>query len=296
MSVTRRTVLKGMAAAAATSVTGVPVALARERKKPPADAVGMLYDATRCIGCKACMVKCKEANNLPPETGTKMGAIYDAPDDLSGSTMNVIKLYREGDRISYMKAQCMHCVDPACASVCMIGAFKKGKFGVVTYDPAKCVGCRYCQIACPFNIPKYQWDTPFPKIVKCEMCRHRQAEGKLPACVEACPRQAVIFGRLEELKADAKRRIAAEPGRYYPKVYGETDGGGTQVLYLSAAGIPFEKLGLPELGDQPVPELSESLQHGIYQGFIAPVVLYGALGIVIYRNRKKQSGEEGGEE
>jgi hypothetical protein len=106
----------------------------------------------------------------------------------------------------------------------------------------------------------------------------------------------VIFGRLEELKTDAKRRIAAEPGRYYPKVYGETDGGGTQVLYLSAAGIPFEKLGLPELGDQPVPELSESLQHGIYQGFIAPVVLYGALGIVIYRNRKKQSGEEGGEE
>jgi hypothetical protein len=135
----------------------------------------------------------------------------------------------------------------------------------------------------------------FPKIVKCEMCRHLLAEGKLPACVEACPREAVIFGKLEDLKADARRRIAAEPGRYYPKVYGETDGGGTQVLYLSAAGIPFEKLGLPALGDQPLPELSETLQHAIYQGFVAPIVLYGALGIVIYRNRKRQSGEEEGD-
>ncbi len=292
MSVTRRTVLKGMAAAAAASVAGAPTALARERKMPPADAVGMLYDATRCIGCKACMVKCKEANRLPPETNPKMGAIYDAPDDLSAVTVNVIKLYREGDRISYMKAQCMHCVDPACASVCMIGAFKKGKNGIVAYDPSKCVGCRYCQIACPFNIPKYEWNTPFPRVVKCEMCRNRLAEGKLPACVEVCPRQAVIFGRLEELKADARRRLAAEPGRYYPKVYGVTDGGGTQVLYLSAAGIPFEKLGLPDLGDKAVPELSETLQHAIYKGFIAPVVLYGALGVVIYRNRKKPSGEE----
>jgi Fe-S-cluster-containing dehydrogenase component len=295
MSVTRRTVLKGMAAAAATSVTGVPKAFARERKKPPAGAVGMLYDATRCIGCKACMVKCKEANRLPSDPGGKMGAIYDAPDDLTGYTKNVIKLYREGDKISYMKAQCMHCVDPACVSVCMIGAFRKDKQGVVTYDPGMCVGCRYCMMACPFNVPKYQWDVAFPKIVKCEMCRHLLAEGKLPACVEACPREAVIFGKLEDLKADARNRLAAEPGRYFPKVYGETDGGGTQVLYLSAAGIPFEKLGLPDIGDQPLPELSETLQHAVYQGFVAPVVLYGALGLVIYRNRKRQSSEEEGD-
>lgn len=292
MPVTRRTVLRGMAAAAATAVAGVPEALARERKQPPADAVGMLYDATRCIGCKACVVKCKEANGLRPETGAPMGAIYDAPVGLSGNTKNVIKLYRDGNTISYMKAQCMHCVDPACASVCMISAFRKGRYGIVTYDPGKCVGCRYCQIACPFNVPQYEWDTPFPKIVKCELCRHRLDEGKLPACVEVCPREAVIFGRLDDLLADAKGRLAADPARYYPKVYGETDGGGTQVLYLSAAGVPFEKLGLPDLGDQPVPELSESLQHAVYQGFVAPVILYGALGLVIYRNRKRRGEEE----
>ena len=295
MTVTRRALLKGLVVAGGTAATlGVPVAsAARERKEPPKDAVGMLYDATRCIGCKACMVKCKEANGLPPEPGPTKGAMYDAPVDLSASTKNVIKLYREGDRVSYMKAQCMHCVDPACASACMISALHKGQYGIVEYNPDKCVGCRYCQIACPFNVPKYEWSTPFPKIVKCEMCRHRLVEGKVPACVEACPRQAVIFGRLDGLLADAKNRLAREPRRYHPGIYGEKDGGGTQVLYLSAAGIPFEKLGLPALGDQSAPELTESLQHAIYQGFVAPFVLFSVLGVVIYRNRTKQPpGEE----
>ena len=296
MSVTRRSMLKGLVAAGAAATTGAPVAFAaaRERKKPLPDAVGMLYDATRCIGCKACVVACKEANGLPPDPGAGPGGVYDAPVDLSDKTKNVIKLYKEGGRISYMKAQCMHCVDPACASVCMISAFHKGKYGIVEYDPDKCVGCRYCQVACPFNVPKYEWRTAFPKIVKCEMCRHLQAQGKIPACCEVCPREAVIFGKHDRLLSDARGRLQREPARYYPKIYGEQDVGGTQVLYLSAAGIPFEKLGLPSLGDQPVPELSEKLQHAIYQGFIAPVVLYSALGLVMYRNRKKQpAGEEG---
>ncbi len=294
MTVTRRDLLKGLVAAGTVATVGIPVApaSARERKKAPDDAVGMLYDATRCVGCKACMVKCKEANGLPPEPGPMKG-VYDAPIDLSGTTKNVIKLYREGDRVSYMKAQCMHCVDPACASACMISALHKGQYGIVEYDPAKCVGCRYCEIACPFNVPKYEWYTPFPKIVKCEMCRQRLMEGKVPACVAVCPREAVIFGKLKDILADAKGRLAREPRRYYPKIYGETDGGGTQVLYLSAAGIPFEKLGLPALGDKPAPELTESLQHAIYQGFVAPFVLFSVLGVVIYRNRSAQPpGEE----
>jgi len=254
----------------------------------------MLYDATRCIGCKACVVACKEANGLSPDPGPYPGGLYDAPIDLSANTKNVIKLYREGDRISYMKAQCMHCVDPACASVCMISALHKGERGIVEYDPDKCVGCRYCQVACPFNIPKYQWNAAFPKIVKCELCRHLQAQGKTPACCEVCPRQAVVFGKYDALLSDARGRLAREPGRYYPEIYGEKEIGGTQVLYLSAAGIPFGKLGLPALGDKPVPEFTESLQHAIYQGFVAPVVLYSALGLVMYRNRRKRpAGEEG---
>src|SRR5512145_3210627 len=224
MTVTRRALLKGVVAAGTVATLGLPVAsaAARERKTPPSNAVGMLYDATRCIGCKACMVKCKEANGLPPDTDTPLGTMYDAPDDLNGSTKNIIKLYRgEDGRTSYMKAQCMHCVDPACASVCMISAFYKGPRGIVEYDQDKCVGCRYCQLACPFNVPKYQWRTPFPKIVKCEMCRHLLEKGGIPACVEACPRGAVIFGALAELRADARGRIDREPGRYFPRVYGE---------------------------------------------------------------------------
>lgn len=296
MTVTRRALLKGLVAAGTTATLRVPAAsAARERRTPQPDAVGMLYDATRCIGCKACVVKCKEANGLPPEPGPMKG-IYDAPIDLSASTKNVIKLYREGDRVSYVKAQCMHCVDPSCASVCMISALHKGRYGIVEYDPDKCVGCRYCQIACPFNVPKYQWNAAFPKIVKCEMCRHRLAEGKLPACVEVCPREAVIFGRYEQILEDAESRIARAPDRYHPGVYGRKEIGGTQVLYLSAAGIPFEKLGLPALGEKPMPEFTESLQHAIYQGFVAPVVLYAALGTVMYRNRRRQPPGKEGEE
>jgi Fe-S-cluster-containing dehydrogenase component len=297
MSVTRRSLLKGLVAAGAAATVGAPVAFAapRERKKPPPDAVGMLYDATRCIGCKACVSACKEANALPPDSGPYPGGLYDAPIDLSANTKNVIKLYREGERISYMKAQCMQCVDPACASVCMISALHKGERGIVEYDPDKCVGCRYCQVACPFNVPKYQWYAAFPKIVKCELCRHLQAQGKIPACCEVCPRQAVVFGKHDALLTDARGRLAREPGRYYPGIYGEKEIGGTQVLYLSAAGIPFDKLGLPALGEQPVPEFTESLQHAIYQGFVAPIVLYSALGLVMYRNRRKRPAGEGEE-
>jgi Fe-S-cluster-containing dehydrogenase component len=185
----------------------------------------------------------------------------------------------------------------------MLGALKKREHGIVTYDVSTCVGCRYCQMACPFNVPKFEWATAFPKIVKCELC-HDRAEGaalakvdgfsrypkgKGPACTEVCPREAVITGTRDELLDEAKRRMAADPRRYYPKIYGATDGGGTQVLYLSH--VPFESLGLPRLSDEPVPDVQQTIQHGVYQGFIAPVALYGVLGAVMLRNRRKNAVE-----
>lgn len=291
MTVDRRSVLKVFATAGAATVAGP--AVGRERRQPPADAVGMLYDATRCIGCKSCVVACREANDMPVEEREGM---WDAPIDLSGKTKNIIKLYREGDTTSYMKAQCMHCVDPACVSVCMIGALQKRERGIVTWDPSRCIGCRYCQVACPFNVPKYEWEKTFPKIVKCELCRHRLDEGKEPACCEVCPTEAVVYGSYDKLLVEARRRLEGDPERYYPKIYGEHDGGGTQVLYLTAAAVPFEKLGLPDLGDAPVPELSETIQHGIYKGFIAPAALYVALGAVLWRNRRSHPEEGEAEE
>ncbi|RMF73359.1 MAG: hydrogenase 2 operon protein HybA [Acidobacteria bacterium] len=285
MSVDRRTALRLIAAGGAAATTTGAVR-GDEAPAPPPDAVGLLYDTTKCIGCKTCVVACHEANELPPETREWGDGLYDAPTKLGSRTKNIIKLYRDDQgRESYMKEQCMHCVDPSCAGACMIGALQKREFGIVTWVKDRCIACRYCQVACPFNIPKFEWDARDPRIVKCELCRHLLARGEKPACVRVCPREAVIFGKRDELLAEAKRRIDSEPGRYVPKVYGETDGGGTQVLYVSH--IAFEKLGLPDLGDQAPSVRARAVQHGLYQGFVAPAALYVVLGAVVLRNRKR---------
>ena len=283
MGISRRTALKGLVVAGAT-VAGAKPAKAASPIGIPADALGLLYDTTKCIGCKACVVSCREANNLKPDTGWS-GGLYQAPSDLNEYTKNIIKLYDDGAQRSYMKAQCMHCADPACANACMLGAYKKREYGIVTYDPDLCIGCRYCQVACPFGIPKFEWSKAAPVMVKCELCNHRIAEGKGPACAEVCPRGAVIYGKRADLLAEAKARLAANPDRYVPKIYGEHDGGGTQCLYLSH--VPFEKLGLPTLSETSTSTLQRTIQHTVYRGFIAPVALYGVLGAVMFRNRTK---------
>ncbi len=287
MKLTRRQLLKGGLATAGAAAAGR--AGARERRQPPPEAVGMLYDATRCIGCRACVTKCREENKLPFERSAD--GLYDQPVDLSGSTKNVIRLASDGTRTSFLKAQCMHCVDPACTSVCMIGALRKNPVtGIVEYDENGCVGCRYCEVACAFNVPKFTWEKAVPRIVKCELCRHRADPGKSgplavanPACAEVCPRAAVVYGTRAGLLAEARRRIAEEPGRYESRIYGEEDGGGTQVLYLTARGFSFQQLGLPDLGRNAVPAVSESVQHGIYYGMAAPVVLFAAALVAVHR-------------
>jgi len=284
MTTDRRSFFKGLAVAA--TAAAVPtVALARERVKPPADAVGLLYDTTLCVGCKACVVACKAANNMPADTDGYGGGLYDAPEGLNEFTKNVIALYREGDEQSFVKKQCMHCIDPACVGACMLGALRKGENGIVWWNADTCVGCRYCQVACPFNVPKFEWASIKPRIVKCELCRERLAEGKQPACSEVCPRKAVIYGTRAELLEEAHRRIAAHPEKYVNKVYGETELGGTQVLYLSH--VPFEKLGFRFHDDEGVPARQQTIQHGVYKGFVAPLALYGLLGAVMFRNRRK---------
>lgn len=301
-AVDRRTLLKGAAAAGAVGATGIALpAHGRVAKAAPADAVGLLYDASLCIGCKTCVVACREANDKKPDTKLS-GGLWDMPSDLNGQTKNVIKLYKDPDspERSYFKAQCLHCVDPACVGACMLGALQKREYGIVTYDSFFCSGCRYCQMACPFEIPKFEWEKLAPKIVKCELCNHRLKEGKEPGCTTVCPRHAVIYGKRADLLAEAKKRITENPKKYKgyrkgdpPRVYGETEGGGTQCLYL--AHVPFEKLGLPDLSAEPVPEVAQTVQHGIYQGAVAPIALYAVLGAVVLRNRKKQAeAPEGG--
>jgi len=293
MGISRRLALKALVAAGSTTAAaalGSPRAEGAGLPVAPPDAVGLLYDTTLCIGCRACVVACTDANKLRRDTSWSAGK-WQAPLDLNAKTKTLIKLYQDGPVQSFVKQQCMHCIDPACANACMLGALHKGEFGVVSYDPDLCVGCRYCEMACPFNVPKFEWENATtPQIVKCEMCRDRLAVGKEPACSEVCPRHAVIFGKRTDLLQEAHRRLDEHPERYIPRVYGETEAGGTQCLYLSH--VPFEKIGLPAYGPTSVPAPQRTLQHGIYQGFAAPVVLYGVLATVLMRNRKHSDTTE----
>ena len=316
MSISRRELLKGAAVAGATLAVAES-AEAREKVQPGADAVGLLFDSTRCVGCRACQTACTKENKLPVDPVAANGGVYDAPSDLSSSTKNIIKAVPAGDGDPvYVKQQCMHCVDPSCVSACMLGALhkegegkrklageKKGS-GIVLYDKGTCVGCRYCQIACAFNVPKFEWFEAFPLIVKCELCRHRadpKAQGALavanPACAEVCPREAVVYGTRAALLAEAKRRLVAEPDRYAPSVYGEKDGGGTAVLYLAAKGVTFQAMGLPALSERSAAQLSESVSHAPYLHGVTPIALYAGMAFVIARNKKKEeaaghAGEE----
>jgi len=283
METNRRDLLKGLAAAA--TLTAIPTAaIAREKRKAPADAVGLLYDSTKCIGCKACVVRCKEVNNLPADVTGYGEGLYDSPTSLNEYTKNIIQLYKDDHEQAYVKRQCMHCLDPACVSACMLGALQKREHGIVTWAANRCIGCRYCALACAFNVPKFQWSKRAPKLIKCELCSHRLAEGKQPGCAEVCPREAVIYGKYTDLLDEAHRRLQSEPDKYVQKVYGENDLGGTQMLYLSH--IPFENLGFRFSGGEAVPALQQTVQHGVYKGFIAPVVLYAVLGAVMFRNRR----------
>jgi formate dehydrogenase iron-sulfur subunit len=292
MGLSRRSALKAMAAATATTVAttlGTRPAKAALVVAPP-DAVGMLYDSTKCIGCKACMVACNEANDLPPDTALSDGR-WQMPLDLNERTKNIIKLYQDPNSGSYafVKRQCMHCLDPACASACMLGALKKREFGIVSYDPSLCVGCRYCEMACPFNVPKFEWAKVMPKIVKCELCNHRIAKGQIPACCEVCPVGAVIYGKYTDLLNEAHARLKEHPERYVQKVYGESEVGGTQVLYL--AGVDFAKLGLPAYGPNPVPTAVREVFQEIYQGVVPILALYALLAAVMMRSRRQLTGE-----
>ncbi len=205
-------------------------------------SVALLVDLTRCVGCKGCMLACKEINELPKDTGP----------ELSSTTWTSVS-HEQGLNV---RRQCMHCVDPACASVCPVAALEKRPEGPVVYHEDRCMGCRYCMVACPFGVPKYEWDEVLPRVQKCIMCYDKRvAQGRQPACAEACPTGATSFGGRDDMVKEARSRIEQHPDRYLDHVYGLQEAGGTCVLYLSS--VSFTELGFPgSLEKEPYPRLT----------------------------------------
>ncbi len=201
----------------------------------------LLIDLTLCVGCNACQSACQEANGMPVEEEKALSpTAYTALEEYNGT---------------FVRRLCQHCDDPTCASVCPVGAFTKMADGPVVYDAEKCIGCRYCMQACPFQVPRYEWSSTYPRVQKCVMCHGRLAAGLPTACSEACPTGATKFGDRDDLLKEAYERISAEPEKYVQKIYGEKEVGGTSVLYLSS--VPFEQLGFnTSLQQTPLPQLT----------------------------------------
>jgi Fe-S-cluster-containing dehydrogenase component len=262
MGVTRRKFLSWIGAAAGSSAMLRRNASAASNKhfEGYPGSYGVLHDITRCIGCRKCEKACNSVNALPPPPKPFDDlTVLERKRRTDSKTYTVVNCFRQTgeDRPPvYVKKQCNHCLEPACASVCFVKAFKKNKTGAVTYNADLCVGCRYCMVACPFNIPAYEYDEAFtPRVMKCTLCQPRIEKGLLPGCVESCPKEALTFGPRERLIKDARRRIEKYPGRYVDHIYGESEMGGTSWLYLS--GRPFSEVGMREdLGVEPAPSLT----------------------------------------
>ncbi|MCX6832745.1 MAG: 4Fe-4S dicluster domain-containing protein [candidate division Zixibacteria bacterium] len=234
-----------------------------------AQALGVLVDAVVCIGCRKCEWACNNEHKLSTRTLAEF----------------------EDKSVFAFKVQCMHCNNPACVSACIVGALRKNKIGSVDYDAWKCIGCRYCMVACPFQIPAYEYHEALaPRVRKCTFCEPRLVEGKKPACVALCPNEALTFGTRQELLDVAKERIKLNPEKYFDHVYGETEIGGTSWMYL--APTDFVNTELPKLQTAAIPNLTETIQHGVFKSFVPPLALYGLLGLVMHSLREGKDEEE----
>jgi formate dehydrogenase iron-sulfur subunit len=274
---------------------GVVAAPVAEASSPAVsgDSMGVLVDMTKCNGCRRCEAACREANGNPQLDTAALDdpAAFTHRRRLDTESFTVVNRFADeraggGDQPVYVKSNCLHCLDPACVSACLVGALERQPDGAVTYDASKCIGCRYCMVACPFQVPAYEYSEVLtPRVRKCELCASLRAAdpSAAPACVHACPREAITYARRSELLAYAHARIAARPHHYIDHVYGEHEAGGTGWLYLSAA--PFSALGFPTLDSTAPARLSEAIQHGVFARFVPPIAWLGILGLTTWLTR-----------
>ncbi len=300
MSVTNRRDFLKISIAVGSVATGISTSTSKSGPKNilSEDRMGVLVDTTVCVGCRNCEWACKEAHNLDcgnldSYEDRQVLKTKRRPDH---TALTVVNEYPHGKYSNIpvdVKVQCMHCDHPACVSACIVGAFSKQENGSVIWDTDMCIGCRYCMAACPFQIPAFEYDKAInPLIMKCDFCFDRTKDGKLPACVDICPVEALTYGPRTRLIKVAHNRIKRNPNRYVNHIFGEYEVGGTSWMYL--ASKDFKELDFPDLGKNPAPGVSESIQHGIFAYFVPPVLFYALLsGIMWIAKRRKELGEEG---
>lgn len=250
--------------------------------------MSILTDTTQCIGCEACVDACRKTNKTGEERPWRWQKRID---DLSAERWTTI-VTRPGRR--FVRRQCRHCLEPACVSVCPVGAMHKSAEGPVVYDSAICMGCRYCMVACPYGIPRYTWSEPVAYVRKCVLCHDRIRSGELkqPACTAACPTKATIYGERRELVEVARKRIADSPGRYVDRIFGEHEVGGTSVMYISDIDLGF--LGWKQdLGDRPLPESTWAILRSVPYTFVGVGAAMAGLYWIIERRKKLQAEEAG---
>jgi Fe-S-cluster-containing dehydrogenase component len=279
----RRNFLKLAGTIGATLATG---GLKAEEIQQQKEFVGVLTDTTRCIGCRSCERACAEAHGLEVPDIENDNALQEIR-TTSEKQWTIVNRYDTDVGEVFVKQQCMHCWQPACTAACLTNAMLKTEEGPVIWRGNKCLGCRYCMAACPFNIPKYEYDSWNPKVQKCNMCWERLKEGKIPACVAACPTDALMFGNKKQLMEIARVRIYHHPTKYVHQIYGEYEVGGTGWLYLSA--VPFDQIGFrTDLGTTPYPEYTKEFLYAV------PLIFFGAPALLTglhFLSKKDESGE-----
>lgn len=252
--------------------------------------MGVLVDTTRCIGCRSCERACSEAHDLfVPDIENDLALENER--QTSEKQWTVVNRYETEKGQVFVKRQCLHCWQPACAAACLTNAMYKTKDGPVIWRSDKCMGCRFCMVSCPFNIPKFEYHEWNPKIQKCNMCWERLQQGKKPACIAACPTDALMFGMKRDLMEVARVRVYHHPTKYVHQIYGEHEVGGTGWLYLSA--VPFEQLGFrTDLGTTPYPEYTRDFLYAV------PVILFGFPALLrglsfLTDNKEEEADQEG---
>jgi formate dehydrogenase iron-sulfur subunit len=248
----------------------------------------ILTDITKCIGCLKCVSACKNTNKLEKD----VPRIWQKNDGLSAE--NWTSIIQKPNR-HYIRKQCRHCLEPACALVCPVGALHKTETGAVVYDSKKCIGCRYCMMACPYGIPRYDWDQAVPYIRKCILCYDKIKDGKEPACTSICPEEATIFGDRDKLIQIAHDRIKENPSQYMNKVWGENEVGGTSVLYLSDIDLGFLSYGT-KLDNKPIPETTAVAMKSVPFAFLGMGGTMLGINWIIRRRMKLNKTENENEE